>query len=538
MAVAVALSAVVLVANLQSARANSATWDEPLYMSLGRHAVLGNADHEFAALGVAPLPIRLVWTSGVLDPLALEHSDVGVFQQRIDRARRNAIAWFAVPLVLAIFALIAMRRGIMTGALAASLIALSPNVIAHSSLATTDVAFALALVLTTAALIAYFERRSMPVSIVLAAALGTALATKYSAVVFVPVVVILLGLRWRDRRWATDLAFLGGSIVVAWAWHGWATAPLFVGGGTGASMIRQAFEWTGQGPAIAEAIADLRVPIMWRGIATQAFLERAGQESFLLGQVSQHGWWYFFPVALALKSTPVEVGALAMFTALAMRRVHNVERQVVLTVVVVFGGLALAGNRDLGVRYVLPLVVLAVVVAVAWTSDWLRGRRLRFAVGFSAVAIQAVSFLSIAPHHLAYFNGLAGGPALGYTRLVDSNLDWGQDLWRLKAWVDATSETEIGIAYFGSAPLASYGITPVDWRALSNARSHGPAKSFVLSATYLQGVFLCGDPFAAFRALEPSARIGYTLLAYATDRDEVRRALATAAADPCAPQSD
>jgi hypothetical protein len=535
--VVIALSAVVLAANLQSARANSATWDEPLYMFLGRQAALGDAHHEFAALGVAPLPVRLAWTSGALDPLAVEHGDVGAFEQRVQRARRNAIGWFAVPLVLAIFAVIAMRRGIMTGAVAASLVALSPNVIAHASLATTDVAFALAFVLTTAALIAYFERRSMSLAIALAAALGTALATKYSAVLFMPVVAILLGLRWRDRRWATDFAFIGGSIVVAWAWHGWATAPLFAAGGTGASMIREALAWTGQGPAIAERMTGLPVPIMWRGIAAQAFLERAGQESFLLGHVSQHGWWYFFPVALAMKSTPVELGALAVFTALAMRRFLDVERQVVLTVVAVFGGAALTGNRDLGVRYVLPLVILAIVAAVAWTADWLRARRLRFAIGISAVAIQAVTCLTIAPHHLAYFNGLAGGPALGYTRLVDSNLDWGQDLWRLKAWVDATPETEIGIAYFGSAPLASYGITPVDWRSLLHDGSHGPAASFVLSATYLQGVFLCGDPFAPFRALEPSARIGYTLLAYATDRDEVRRALATAVSDPCAPHS-
>ena len=532
-----ALSSVVLVANLQSARANSATWDEPLYLFLGRQAALGNADHEFAALGVAPLPVKLVWTSAALAPIDVEHNDPGVFRLRIDRARRNAIAWFAVPLVLAIFALVAMRRGVMTGIVAASLIALSPNVIAHASLATTDVAFALAFVLTIAALIAYFERRSMPRSLVLATALGSALATKYSAVVFLPIVAILLALRWRDRRWTTDFAFLGGSIVVAWAWHGWATAPLFAGGGTGASLIRQAFEWTGQGSALAERISHLPVPIMWRGVAAQAFLERAGQESFLFGQVSQDGWWYFFPVALAMKSTPVELAALTVFTAVAMRRFQDVERQVVLTVVAVFGGLALTGNRDLGVRYVLPLVILAVVATVAWTSDWLRGRRLRFAIGFSAVAVQAVTFLAIAPHHLAYFNGLAGGPSFGYTRLVDSNLDWGQDLGRLKAWIDATPETEIGIAYFGTAPLASYGITTVNWRSLVHARTQGPAASFVLSATYLQGVFLCGDPFAAFRTLEPSARIGYTLLAYGTDRDEVRRALSTAASDPCAPQN-
>jgi hypothetical protein len=65
------------------------------------------------------------------------------------------------------------------------------------------------------------------------------------------------------------------------------------------------------------------------------------------------------------------------------------------------------------------------------------------------------------PHHLAYFNGLAGGPLLGRAHLVDSNLDWGQDLRALKAWLERRNGEPISnlrLAYFGMLPPRSLGI--------------------------------------------------------------------------------
>jgi hypothetical protein len=68
------------------------------------------------------------------------------------------------------------------------------------------------------------------------------------------------------------------------------------------------------------------------------------------------------------------------------------------------------------------------------------------------------------------------------------------------------------------------------------ANGSAPETRFVIvSATYLQGVFLCGDPFAALRPVQPSGRIGYSLMAYDIRREEVRRALAAASVDSCAP---
>ncbi len=62
------------------------------------------------------------------------------------------------------------------------------------------------------------------------------------------------------------------------------------------------------------------------------------------------------------------------------------------------------------------------------------------------------------PHHLAYFNEIAGGPANGYRHLVDSNLDWGQDLKRLAAWATRAGSPPLKLSYFGSADPAYYGL--------------------------------------------------------------------------------
>jgi 4-amino-4-deoxy-L-arabinose transferase-like glycosyltransferase len=539
-AAAVVLAAITMAVNVQSARANSATFDESIYLFLGRQQLLQADARALADLGVAPLPVRATWTTGVLDPVSVDHNTASLFRLRISRARQNAILLFAVPLVLAILWWVSAGYGPLAGVTAATVVALSPNVIAHASLATTDVAFAAAFIVSIAALMAYLRQRTWFRALALAAALGTAIAAKYSGLGLVATALVVFVVDWRTNRVrnaaARDALVLAGAAVVSWAWHGWATAPMLAPDGVAVSLVRTALGWTGFGEAIANRLADVSAPIMIRGVAAQAYLDRAGQKGFLLGQVSQVGWWYFYPLALAMKATMVELAALAAFAVLAWRRApRDAERTVVLTAAVIFFGVSLLSHRALGIRYVLAPFVLAVVAGTAWAFGAVRDTRVRYALAAVVIAAQSWTFLSIAPQHLAYFNGLAGGPANGYRRLVDSNLDWGQDLYRLAAWSKAHPERRIGLGYFGLAPLAAYDVQATSWRSLVEATGNGRADTVVISATYLQGVFLCGDPFAALRDIEPVARIGYTLLAYDAARDDVRRAIAAAARDPCAP---
>jgi hypothetical protein len=124
------------------------------------------------------------------------------------------------------------------------------------------------------------------------------------------------------------------------------------------------------------------------------------------------------------------------------------------------------------------------------------------------LAWQAVEALHIAPHYLAYFNQLVGGPAKGYEHLVDSSLDWGQDLPGLKKWLDGEglqgpNHVPVYLSYFGNSRPEYYGIDAVilpGFPDLTPARipPRLGAGVYCISATTLNAVYL-EDAMGAWR---------------------------------------
>jgi hypothetical protein len=348
----------VIVATREIAQTTSGTWDETVYLDLGRHALLTRDLAMFADHGVAPLPVLLAWNRAALAPLDPPFRDPGLYQARVANARRNAVWWFGVPRperlrvagLLATAGLSSLRGGCA--------LAMSPNIIAHAALATTDVCFTTAFVLTVVALTGYLEKQSWQRAGSLAVALGVALASKYSAIGLFVCAGILLCWHRRGRRLDLDLFVLPAALIVAWAAHGWAAAPMASEGGPATEWVERLFGWSGGAQRVSAWLTGIRLPAYLRGIGTQVYFERAGQDAFLLGETKPFGWWYYLPVALAMKSTPVEIGAFVVFVVMAIaRRGRDIESRVLVTTAVVFGGLALTGQRNLGVRYALPLVV-------------------------------------------------------------------------------------------------------------------------------------------------------------------------------------
>jgi hypothetical protein len=165
---------------------------------------------------------------------------------------------------------------------------------------------------------------------------------------------------------------------------------------------------------------------------------------------------------------------------------------------VVYWFIALRTNLNIGHRHILPtypmLFILCGAVACWFSSrrHWVR------AIPLLALAWLIVESLGIYPHYLAYFNTLAGGPRQGYQFLVDSSLDWGQDLPGLKQWIDR-NRTELGgelpvyLSYFGTGNPAAYGVDAIwlpsspDWRT-HRADELRPGH-YCISATMLQAVY-------------------------------------------------
>jgi hypothetical protein len=131
------------------------------------------------------------------------------------------------------------------------------------------------------------------------------------------------------------------------------------------------------------------------------------------------------------------------------------------------------------------------------------------------------------PHHLAYFNEWSGGPLGGRQHLLDSNLDWGQDLRGLKQYLDENQIDDVGLAYFGMIPPSELGI-----------RYHVPPRTpapgwYAISAHFLyggphtvcnpDGTYRSADirEFSWLRQYRPVARIGYSIDVFHITPDQI-----------------
>ena len=134
---------------------------------------------------------------------------------------------------------------------------------------------------------------------------------------------------------------------------------------------------------------------------------------------------------------------------------------------------------------------------------------------------------TIWPDHLAYFNQLAGGPDRGHLYLADSNLDWGQDLKRLKAWMQEHEVDRVNLAYFGSTDpefynieyecLPSFGVLQEKGCVGMERLSERPPGIYVISVSLLVGVRVGRNLYRDFRNASPYDRIGYSLFVYLVD---------------------
>ncbi len=220
-----------------------------------------------------------------------------------------------------------------------------------------------------------------------------------------------------------------------------------------------------------------------------------GRLAYLMGQCQGEGWLSYFPIAFAIK-TPIATMLLLVtgIAALCLRRTSPSREPALFAGLICFtvlwGAVAVTSRFNIGHRHILPMYPAVFVLAGA-AAAWVTTRVGRLAVIALVMWLVAAS-LWIHPHYLAYFNELIGGPANGYKYLVDSNIDWGQDLKRLARYAKQHPNERIKLAYLGSAVPSRYGF---DCEFLpSTLPIEAPpatldAGTYVISVTQLVGVY-------------------------------------------------
>jgi hypothetical protein len=188
--------------------------------------------------------------------------------------------------------------------------------------------------------------------------------------------------------------------------------------------------------------------------------ETQGYPVYLDGQLRQKSWRYYYLMTLVYKvpegTWAIVLVSLVLLVVSPRSRASRFDEFAVLMVpAVVLFVMSIFTNINLGLRYVLPIFPYVYISAgkLARWAEGLASGPVKTAtmslIGLALVAT-AASTLHVHPHYLAYFNTISGGPDRGADHLIDSNLDWGQDLVNLRLWLEKNAPGErVGLAYFG-----------------------------------------------------------------------------------------
>ena len=192
--------------------------------------------------------------------------------------------------------------------------------------------------------------------------------------------------------------------------------------------------------------------------------------AFLDNQWSIVGFRSFFPRAFIYKTPLPLLPACwrSRSTQQIARReswkIENVSQLNPLwTLALVYGVFAIMSPLNIGHRHILPIYPALFIACGAVVYLLRKNQRAIFATAVTILLLwQMAESVVIRPNYLAYFNEIAGGPGRGYQHLVDSSLDWGQDLPALKTWLDGHPTLVDGkplyLAYFGTADPRWYEI--------------------------------------------------------------------------------
>jgi hypothetical protein len=456
-----------------------------------------------ARVSVALLPY-LAGVRGPDDPsmwqeAVLVLSRGGHYWRNLTLARIGILPYF-VLVTIVVFLWTRRVYDYPTALLAAGIFTMTPVVLAHSAVATTDIPFTAFFVTALYAFTRWLSAPHWRTAAAFGIAAGLAISTKFSSLVFLPAtmaaVLFLYFLAKRQtsgptnqdrgpwglgtvRSWIRSIVI--GSLcvfLVIWTVYRFSHAPVDEFSSAPDKIAARVFGPSSSAAGAVRALTSklqLPAPEFYDGVRFLRNQNRLGRLSYMFGQVKDGGWWYFYLVAITFK-TPLAVLLLAIIGTASvvrgwLRDRQSWQRAVPLAAAVALIVVTAPSRINIGVRHILPifafLSMLAAVGAVAlWTWGSARTqdsqpgpRTAMWAARAAVVVLFAWLTLSSAlahPDYLSYFNELGGSnPA---KILVISDVDWGQDLTRLSTFLNERQIKHVSIAYVGFFDPAALGL--------------------------------------------------------------------------------
>jgi hypothetical protein len=437
--------------------------------------------------------------------------------------------------------------GFVAGIAALSIYSLDPNIIAHTPIVHTDIPFAVFLF----ACMYFFWRTLRDITwfdwSLAALFFSLAVITKFSALL-TPLIWGVLGIsrilslepiRLRfsalfivreclgKTLWVVALLLSACvlSYILIWAAYGFRYDA--VSGQYGALALGEFAETSEWFEAIVQSNRRYHLlPEAWLSGLHYAYFA-AARSSYLLGEISDEGFWLYFPIAFAVK-TPLATIILLLVSLMMFLSDERQRKDTIflfVPILVIFS-VAVVSRMNIGLRHILAIYPFLFVWLGGTVSNlWVHGTVWKKSLVIVLGVWLAASSLKTFPDFIAYFNETISF-SRPYEILVDSNLDWGQDLKGLKRWIDKNGVKKIQLAYFGTADPAYYGIEAVyksgTWTTVMSAPDRrndlGVSPYLAVSATHLTGVYLRpSNPYAQFLLKEPVTIIGRSILIYRTE---------------------
>lgn len=402
--------------------------------------------------------------------------------------------WSRLPILLlalgfgaVLYILVLRHWGTAVALMTLGFYALSPNIIAHSTVVTTDLGASIFIFLALVSFAAYVTKPAAETLGWLSLALGVAQLAKFSAVVLYPflgaVAFALVWLRHRDGSIRSRLKiYLGGfslasglSLIWIWVYYGSQVAQMplsvqdrLIAGSLNGDKVR----------FLGDALLHINhLPLMkplaqyLLGLAMVFNRVASGNVTYFNGKVTDKSFLGYFPelflfktqLGLLLLGLGVAVliwrmsrGGTGSLTSRLMRHANTHVLEWILGMFAVFFfAISVAGHLNLGIRHILPIYVPIFVLISLGTVTVLKSMepaRLKLAAGALSVTLlwYGGSTISSYPNYLSYFNEVMLGQGNSGKYFSDSSVDWGQDLKRLKKYViDHPEIKHVAVDYFG-----------------------------------------------------------------------------------------
>ena len=491
------------------------------------------------------------------------HRNADKFEQ-ISYWARVPVIFVPVLLAVLVWAFTLTLFDDLTAILSAFFLLSEPNIIANSTFVQDDLASALAILCFVIAVRWYFKKPVLVRAGLLGSAIAFGLLVKHSLVVLVPITIALLIAHaiWRRLKYKEHLCrYIGfGLIILGCAYFvflaGYAFDVSFIDDDE-AVFISEWFNVTGNAADWFQNVL-VHLPIllpkyyMW-GMDMVVNDVRNGRPAFLLGEVSNTGWWYYFPVAFVLKTTIpfllLAVSGIA-WTAWETVRRRWLDGLYLVLPPLIYMAMSMTSHLNIGVRHIMPVFPFFAIMGAAAVSaflnvEGLKRRHLSKILVGILIAAMVFTAVSTFPDYTTYFSPLAGGPANGWRLLSDSNVETGQDVKSLAAYFKKRGEDHIEGLFVGSGIIEYYGVENCDIPCSGDQDNNSqeadendnteandeqtdepdkqekPANYIAIGAWYLEEINLTPEQKAVidrYRSTHPEAIIGNAIFVFRKQR--------------------